>query len=61
MNPDPGDPITYGFGSGTLVHLHHGSKIKSHKEVTKQYGRNQVFLLLLLDDGKIWSWIRICD
>ncbi len=36
---DPGGPKTYGSGSkcrlGTLVHLHHSSKIKSHKEVTK--------------------------
>ncbi len=30
---DPGGPKTY--GSGTLAHLHHSSKIKSHKKVTK--------------------------
>ncbi len=40
-NPDadPGGPKTYGSsgsGFGTLVHLYHSSKIKSHKEVTKQ-------------------------
>jgi hypothetical protein len=35
-DPDPGDPKTYGSGSGTVVHLHHSSKIKSHKEVTKE-------------------------
>jgi hypothetical protein len=37
MDPDadPGGSKTY--GSGTLVHLCHSSKIKSHKEVTKQY------------------------
>jgi hypothetical protein len=35
------------------------SSIKSHKEVTKQYGRNQikVFLTILLDDKRI----RISD
>jgi hypothetical protein len=36
---DPGGPKTfgsYGFGSGIRVHLHNSSKIKSHKEVTKQ-------------------------
>ncbi len=32
-----GSPKSYGsYGSGTLVHLHHSSKIKSHKTVTKQ-------------------------
>ncbi len=35
------------------VHLHHFSlKIKSHKEVTKQY-RSRFFLLFLLDDRRI--------
>jgi hypothetical protein len=38
---DPGWPKTYGSygpgcGFGTLVYLHHSSKIKSHQEVTKQ-------------------------
>jgi len=33
---------------------HHFSKIQIHKEVKKQYGRNQgFFLLFLLDDGRI--------
>ncbi len=32
---DPGGPKTNG-SHGTLVHLHHYSKIKSHKEVTKK-------------------------
>jgi hypothetical protein len=41
-DPDPrtrtSDPKIYGFrsGFGTLVHLHHSSKIKRNKEVTKQ-------------------------
>jgi hypothetical protein len=34
------------------VHLHHSSKIKSHKEVTKQY-KSRSFLLFLLDNGRI--------
>jgi hypothetical protein len=38
---DLGGPKTYGSygtgcGFGKLVHLHHSSNIKSHKEVTKQ-------------------------
>ncbi len=44
---DPGVAKTwgsYGSGSGTLVHLHHSSKIKSHKEVTKQQ-KSRFFLL----------------
>ncbi len=63
-NPDadPGGPKTNGsYGSGCvfgkLVHLHHSSKIKSHKEVTKQY-KPRVFLLFLLDGGRILSRIR---
>jgi hypothetical protein len=55
-----GRPKTYGSnGSGTLVHLQHSSKIKSHKEVTKQQQSRFSFLLFLLDDGKIR--IRTCD
>ncbi len=46
---DPGGPKTYGSGSGILVHLHHSSKKKSHKEVTKQK-KSRFFLLFLLDD-----------
>ncbi len=34
------------------VHLHHFSKIKSHKEVTKQQ-ESMFFLLFLLDDRRI--------
>jgi|LakMenE01Jun11ns_1017448.scaffolds.fasta_scaffold8438066_1 hypothetical protein len=37
-----------------MVHLHHSSKIKSHKEVTKQK-KSRFFLLFLLDDGRIGS------
>jgi hypothetical protein len=33
-------------------HLHHSSKIKSHKEVTKQK-ESKFSLLFLLDDGRI--------
>ncbi len=44
-DPDPGAPITFGSceswswcgaGSGTWVHSHNSSQIKSHKEVSKQ-------------------------
>jgi hypothetical protein len=56
---DPGGPKTYGSGSGILVHLHTSSKIKSHEEVTKK--KKWVFLLFLLDDGRIRSLIRTCD
>ncbi len=66
-NPDAdlGGPKTYGsYGSGCgfgkLVHLHHSSKIKSHKEVTKQY-KPRVFLLFLFDGGRILSRIRYCN
>ncbi len=57
---DPGGPKIY--GSGTLVNLHHSSKIKSHKEVTEQQ-KSRFFLLFLLDDGRsrIQSRIRPCD
>jgi hypothetical protein len=34
------------------VHLHHSSKINSHKEVNKKW-KSRFFLLFLLDDGKI--------
>ncbi len=45
------------------VHLHHFSKIKSQKEVTKQY-EARFFLLFLFDDKRIRihtsdKWIRI--
>ncbi len=47
---DPGGPKTNGFGSGcgfiTLVHFHHSSKIKSHKEV-----ESKVFLSIFA-----WWW-----
>jgi hypothetical protein len=35
------------------LHLHHSSKIKSHKEVTKKTAEIRFFLLFLLDDGRI--------
>ena len=38
--------------SGTLAHFYHSSKIKSHKEVTKQK-KSRFFLLFLLDDRRI--------
>jgi hypothetical protein len=67
MDPDPvSDPAIFvtdlqdankknSFSSYYFVkvHLYHFSKTKSHKEVTKQYGRNQGFLLFLLDDRRI--------
>ncbi len=40
------------------VHLHHSSQIKSHKEITKQW-KSRVFLLFLLDDGRIRLRIQI--
>jgi hypothetical protein len=48
------------------VHLHHFSKIKSQKEVTKQK-KSRFFLLFLLGDRRIrilsrirlWIWFRI--
>ncbi len=56
---DPGVPKTYGYGSGTPVHLHRSSRIKSHKEVTKQK-KTRFFSLYLLDDSSIRSrmWIQ---
>jgi hypothetical protein len=41
---EPGDSKTY--RSGTPVHLHHSSKIKRHKEVTKQYQEIMAFLTI---------------
>jgi hypothetical protein len=41
---------------GTLVHLHHSSKIKSKKEVTKQWKSS-----FSCDDGKIRSRILTCE
>jgi hypothetical protein len=35
-DPDPGGQKTYGSGFEALIHLHHSSKIKSQKEVTKE-------------------------
>jgi len=37
------------------VHLHHFSKIKNHKEATKQKEAS-LFLLFLLDDSRIRIW-----
>jgi len=42
--------------SGTLVHLHHTSKIKTHKKEARKQMKSRFFLLFLLDDGSI----RIC-
>ncbi len=42
-----------------MIHLHNFSKIKSHKEVTKQL-KSRFFLLFLLDDRRIRIRIRIC-
>jgi hypothetical protein len=44
-----------GSGSGTLIHLHHSSKTKSHKTA-----EIKDFLTILLDDGRIRSQIRFC-
>ncbi len=45
------------YGSGTLVHSHHSSKRKSHKEFTKQYRRNQgfscYFCLMMIRSGSV--------
>jgi hypothetical protein len=51
---------THESGSETLVYLYHSSKINSHKEVTKQY-YIKVYILFLLDDGRIRFRIRTCD
>jgi hypothetical protein len=40
------------------VHLHHFSKVKSQKEVTKQW-ESRFFLLFLLDDRRVRIRIRI--
>jgi hypothetical protein len=59
---DTGGPKKYGsYGSesGTLVHLHHSSKIKGHKEVTKHFF--EVCLTILIDDGRIRRRIRTGD
>jgi hypothetical protein len=37
-----------------ILYLHHFSKIKRHKEVTKQQ-RSRFFYLFLLDDGGIYG------
>ncbi len=42
------------------VHLHHFSKIKSHKEVTKQE-ESMFFLLFLLDDRRFRIRSHISD
>ncbi len=44
---DPGGPKTY--GSGTLAHLHHSSKIKIHKEVTKQEKSSSYYCCLMME------------
>jgi hypothetical protein len=54
-NADPGGSKTYGsYGSGS------GTLVKSHKEVTKQK-KSRFFLLIMLDDGRIWIRIRTRD
>ncbi len=40
-----------GSRSGTLVHLHHSLKIKSHKEVTKQSQQGFSYIFCLMMDG----------
>jgi hypothetical protein len=47
---------TLGYGN---LHLHHLSKIKSHKEDTKS--RNQGFSYYIADDRRIQIWIRTAD
>ncbi len=42
------------------MHLHHSSKIKSHKEVTKQW-KWRFFLVFLLNKGRIRIRIRTSD
>jgi hypothetical protein len=51
MYADPEGPKTYESGSesGTLVHLHHSSKIKSYKEVTKQIKIFSYYLCLMME------------
>ncbi len=44
-----GGPKTYGSGSGTLVQLHHSSKIRSHKEVIKQKSRFSYYFCLTME------------
>jgi hypothetical protein len=67
MDPDPVIFVTFKasttknskFFGFFKVHLHHFSKIKSHKEFAKQYLGITVFLTILLDDRRIR--IRISD
>jgi hypothetical protein len=76
MDPDPdSDPTIFVIGlqdankkliiktfSAYYVlkeHLHHFLKIKRQKEVTKQW-ESRFFLVILLDDTRIWIRIRIC-
>jgi hypothetical protein len=47
-------------GSGTLVHLYSSSKIKK-SERSHETVEIKVFLLFLLDDGRIRRRIRTCD
>ncbi len=46
------------------VHLHHFSMIKSHKEVTKQYGRNQRFsyyFCLMIEGGSGYGSVSLTN
>ncbi len=51
-------PLSNGSGSGSKVLLHHFSKVKSQKEVTKQQ-KSRLFLLFLLNDRRIRIRSRI--
>jgi hypothetical protein len=44
-----------------MVHLHHFSKIKNPKEVTKQYVGIKVFLIFLFADERIRIRIQTSD
>jgi hypothetical protein len=64
MDPDPAIFVS-DLQNCLKVHLHNFSKIKSHKEFTKQW-ESMFFLLFLLDDRRIRirisdQWIRIRD
>ncbi len=58
----PKTKVSYGSGFRILVHLHHSSKIKSHKKVTKQQ-KSRVFLPFLLDapEPDLYLWLTDPD
>jgi hypothetical protein len=61
MDPDAyqGGPKTYGYGSRTMVHLHHSSLIKEVSR--KKQSESRFSNYFLLDDGRIRSRICTCD